>query len=254
MVAAPHPEDHRRPAGNRGDLSERGRCCGTAARAMGTGIAGRRPTASNSHGSWVRAARRKTGHRGDHRLWRGLGHSGAFLRSRSGCRWRYHHRGDRLRQLGRRRPGRRKTGHRGDHRPWRGFGRANGGVADVGQRLRRPSRRHRTGALPWPQRHGDLAGPGRHPRLHGRLPERQALRAQAGRQPFQRSLRSDRYCGRRRGPGRLRHRSHGPRPAQRQVPPGCPQGPLVRDDARLQPQVGPPPGVPLQHADLGRVA
>jgi hypothetical protein len=182
MVAAAHSEEHGRPAGNGGDLSARGRSCGTSARSMGTRIAGRRPTAGNgSHGSRFRTARRKTGHSGDHRLWRGVGHTGGFRRNSFGCRWGHRHSGDRLRQRGRRRPGRRKTGHRGDHRLWRGFRRANGGVADVGQRVRRASRRHRIGALPWPQRHGDLAGPGRHPRLHGRLPERQALRAQVGR-------------------------------------------------------------------------
>ena len=51
----------------------------------------------------------------------------------------------------------------------------------LGQRLRAVPRVHRTGLSRWPQRHGDLAGPGRQPRLRRRLSERQALRRQAAR-------------------------------------------------------------------------
>src|ERR1017187_8798824 len=135
MVSAAHSEEHGRPAGNGGDLSKRGWCCGSRTRSMGTRIAGRRPTAGNGSRSRFPTARRKTGHSGDHRLWRGVGHRGGFRRNSFGCRWGHRHSGDRLRQRGRRRPGRRKTGHRGDHRLRRGFRRANGGVADVGQRV-----------------------------------------------------------------------------------------------------------------------
>jgi hypothetical protein len=95
------------------------------------------------------------------------------------------------RRRGRRQPSRRKTGHSGDHRLWRSTSRVTdlGAAAVVGQRLRGASRRHRSGSLPWPQRHCHLAGSGRYLRLHWRLPERQALRAQAGRRQHQRSLR-----------------------------------------------------------------
>ena len=197
MVAAAHSESHQGPPGNGGRLFERSWGRRTASRPMGTWVdkpsqgAGRRPSAGNGYQSRCRTISSKTGQRGDHRLWRGVG-CVARLRGRSGCRWD-HRRGDgrRRHHRGRRRPGRRKTGHSGDHRLWRSAGRANTSAAAVGQRLRGASRRHRTGALSGPQRHGDLAGPGRYPRLHRRLPERQALRAQAGRRRVQRSLRRD---------------------------------------------------------------
>ena len=49
---------------------------------------------------------------------------------------------------------------------------------------------------------------------------------------------------------RLRHRPDGARPAQREVPPHA----AVRADSRLQSQVRPLAGVPVQLADLGRTA
>src|ERR1019366_8524704 len=82
-------------------------------------------------GDWsrCRTTSRKTGHRGDHRLRRGVHRTGGFLRSASGCRWDHRHgashRGDRSR----RRLGPRKTGHRGDHRLWRGADRGSGAAA-----------------------------------------------------------------------------------------------------------------------------
>ena len=64
------------------------------------------------------------------------------------------------------------------------------------------------------------------------------------------SPRGDRDRARRGSAGRLRRRPDGARPAHRQVPPHA----AVRADARLQPQVRSPAGLPLQHADLGRTA
>jgi hypothetical protein len=61
MVATSHSEGHRYPPGNSGRLYQRGWGRSTVARFMGT-WRGRRRTAPV-----------KTGHRGDHRFWRGVG-------------------------------------------------------------------------------------------------------------------------------------------------------------------------------------
>src|ERR1039458_9424871 len=44
-------------------------------------------------GDWsrCRTTSRKTGHRGDHRLWRGVHRTGGFLRDASGCQWDHRH-------------------------------------------------------------------------------------------------------------------------------------------------------------------
>ena len=149
------------------------------------------------HRSRCRATSRKTGHRGDHRLWRGVGHlpdSSEALRMPMGP------------------PASARADRRGADpahaKPaievTTDFGVAPAAEAaaavSVGQRVCGASRRHRTGALPRPQRHGDLAGSGRHPRLRRRLSERQALRAQTARRPVQGSLRGDRDRGRAKRP------------------------------------------------------
>jgi len=157
---------------------------------------------------------------------------------------------------GQHRPDPGKTGHRGDHRLWRGVGRPRhrptrtaARSQSLSERLRALPGDDRTGALAWPQRQGDLAGAGGHVQLHGRLPERPALRPQASPQPRAGSVRGDRDRTWRGGPGRLRHRPDGPRRPERQVPPHA----AVRDDVGLQPQVGSSAGLPFQFADLGGV-
>jgi len=127
------------------------------------------------------------------RLWRSLKYELIYP-----CRCDYQRVASRRGHGGRCRLGPRKTGHRGDNRLWRSAGRGSGGAAavSVGQRVCGAPGRHRTGALPRPQRHGHLAGSGRYPRLHRWLSERQALRAQVARRPIQGSLRCDRNRGR----------------------------------------------------------
>src|ERR1019366_7901704 len=68
--------------------------------------------------------------------------------------------------------------------------------------------------------------------------------------PNARSLRRHRHRARPGIASRLRHRPHGARSREPQVP----AHPAVRDDAGLQPQVGSSADLPLQFANLGRVA
>jgi len=83
MVAAPHSESHGRSPGNGGRLFERSWGWRTVARLMGPWVgdprqgAGRRPPVGN--GSRCRTNTSKTGHSGDHRLWRGVGDIGGLL-------------------------------------------------------------------------------------------------------------------------------------------------------------------------------
>ena len=101
-----------------------------------------------------------------------------------------------------------KTGQRGVHRlrgktGQRGVHRHGGTVATApragagGERVRAVPGDHRAGPRSWPQREGDLAGPGRRPSLRGRLRERETLHPQTGR--------------RRRTPSSRRHRARKPR-------------------------------------------
>src|SRR5205809_5579227 len=70
-----------------------------------------------------------------------------------------------------------------------------------------------------PQRHGDLAGPGLAGGFHQRLSERQALRPPTRGSAGTGSPSGDRDRTGRRGPSRLRHRSHGARSPEWQVSP-----------------------------------
>jgi len=141
MVATAHSEDHGRPPGNGGSLSKGSWRHREAARFLGASVGGRRrPPTSNGDWSRCRTTSRKTGHRGDHRLWRGVHHTRAFLRSASGCRCDHRRGAGGRGQRGRCRLGPSKTGHRGDHRLWRGVGRGSGAAAiSVGQRVRSAS-------------------------------------------------------------------------------------------------------------------
>ena len=90
------------------------------------------------------ASRFKTGHRGDHRLWRGVERPGR----------------PEIRELIAGDFG--KTGHRGDHRLWRRkTSERRPGRSPSASACEPYPRSHRTGAVARPQRHGDLAGPGR---------------------------------------------------------------------------------------------
>ena len=99
-----------------------------------------------------------------------------------------------------------------------------------------------------PQRHGHLAGPRRRPRLHRAVCERAALRRDAPRDVVARGARRDHDRARRRRPGRLRRWPDGAPSADRQVPAHA----ALRPDARLLAQSGPPAGVAVEHAGLGR--
>jgi len=109
-----------------------------------------------------RTASTKTGHRGDHRLWRGVCPIAGFLCYRSGCRW---HTGAE--------PAKASNGASTapvEAKPAKGVT-TDFGVAPAGQTAVAPPsasicavppRHHRTRALPRSQRHGDLAGSGRY--------------------------------------------------------------------------------------------
>ena len=70
--------------------------------------------------------------------------------------------------------------------------------------LRALSRAHRRGARARAQRGGDLAGPGRRPRLRRAVCERPSLRREAARRGARRGARRHHDRARRRSPGRLR--------------------------------------------------
>ena len=76
--------------------------------------------------------------------------------------------------------GRGKTGHQGGGVHRLGSGPAPGSRAEC-ERVRAVSRADHRGARARPQRHGDLAGPRRRPRLHRAVCERAALRPDAPR-------------------------------------------------------------------------
>ena len=131
---------------------------------------------------------------------------------------------------------------RGDHRLWRGVGQRNSGpgaepsrpAAVLRPALRAVPRSDRAGlvaraATPW--RSGRTwwtatASP------RGYQSVKRFVR-EAARIAIARSPRGDRNRSRRRGAGRLRHRSHGARSADRQVPAHA----AVRADAGLQPEI-----------------
>ena len=146
----------------------------------------------------------------------------------------------------------RKTGHRGVHRLWPEW--------PVDMTTRRRAAVPRPAPATLPGNHRSCAARGRNAMAiwqdlvdgHGfsRVRQRQALRTEATRITHAGSSRGDRDGPRRRSPSRLRHRPHGARSAQRQVPAHA----AVRVDAGPQPEGRSPVGVPIQLARLGRVA
>jgi hypothetical protein len=116
------------------------------------------------------------------------------------------------------------------------------------ERVRAVSRADRRGARPGSQRHGHLAGPRRRSRLHRSVCERAPLCRDAPRDVVGGGARRDHDRSWRGSPGRLRRWSDGPSSRDGQVSAHA----ALRPDPRLLTQSGPPAGVAVEHADLGR--
>ena len=123
-----------------------------------------------------------------------------------------------------------KSGQRDVHRPGSKTGqrdvhRLGGTLATApragagGERVRAVPGDHRAGRRSWPQREGDLAGPGRRPSLRGRLRERETLHPQVARKPVAGGAPRHRDGTGRGSAGRLRPGPDGARPLEREVPP-----------------------------------
>ncbi len=139
-----------------------------------------------------------------------------------------------------------KTGHRDVHR--------SGGLAararaqPAGERLRALLRVDRDCGRAGSQCDGDLAGPGRRPRLCVRLCERAALREEASRDEAARVTPRDHHGARRGGPSRLRRRPDGAASRDGQVPPHS----ALRLHARLQPQERATISLEVEQSHVGR--
>src|SRR3990172_8303975 len=86
------------------------------------------------------------------------------------------------------------------------------------ERLRALPGVDRGGGAPGTPRHGDLAGPGRRPRLLGALRERASVRREAAQRGAARGAPGDRDRAGRGGPGRLRRRPDGAPSRDEEVP------------------------------------
>ena len=138
-----------------------------------------------------------------------------------------------------------------------GDNRRRGGGSPARRRAapRRRARASRTASCieaalaPRPQRDGDLAGPGRRPRLHGALRERAALRRAAARA----DARPRRACVITTAPGEEAQVDYGDGPMVRDPPSGqVPAHAALRPDARLLAQVGAAADVAVEQRRSGR--